>query len=95
MSHLGVDADTLVATIREADPDAVVVAIATPLHRGAVEGLVLEMPVLRPMFVDVRNNRGAIEKRSAGASQRSADLLLEQYTAQPPASQTCNAVQPE
>lgn len=66
VSHLGVDARTLVEAIRQAEPDAVVLATAPPPHRQAIEGLAPETPVFRPMFERVRNVRGEMEERSAG-----------------------------
>ncbi len=78
VSHLEVDASTLVKAIREAGPDAVVLATAPPLHRRAIEELAPETPVLRPMSKWVRNSRGGeMEERSAGLGLVRADGQLE------------------
>ncbi|MGH8903743.1 MAG: hypothetical protein ACRDYA_19230 [Egibacteraceae bacterium] len=66
LSHLDLDPAALVHAIRTAEPDAVVLATATPDHRQAIEALANERPVLRPMFKRVRNARGEPEDRPAG-----------------------------
>lgn len=63
VSHLGVDADTLVEAIREAGPDAVVLATAPLGHRQAIAGLAGELLILRPMF-----KRGAQQPGRGGAA---------------------------
>ncbi len=66
LSHLDYEPTALIDAIRWVQPAAVVLATSASSHRRAVEALAGDLPLLRPRFERVRNNRGEPEERSAG-----------------------------
>lgn len=66
LSPVDFDPPALVQAIRQAGPDAVVLASASADHRRAVEAMAGEMVILRPVYEQFRTRRGVVEQRQTG-----------------------------